>query len=73
MRATKNGWTIEGTPAEIKELLEMSAYSDTVTNTVKGADPEKVFDQVKKSDKTRRKNVAESLFEAGWSPETIAE
>lgn len=31
MKATRNGWTIEGTPAEIHELIEMSAGTDTLT------------------------------------------
>ena len=68
MKATRNGWTIEGTPEEIRELIEMSASSDTfkvTTSPAVIARPNVAVDETKgitvmldseKADKSRQKN-----------------
>ena len=70
MRATKNGWTIEGTPAEIVEMIEMSSKGDTCWATTTPA-------IVETEDKTPRKRIdwgkAQALKEAGWTTRQIAD
>lgn len=79
MRAIKNGWTIEGTPEEINALIEMSAYTDTLTAQASDPDPKETPKKTEKQ-KTQpvpRRNLdwkkAEALKEAGWNFKKIAE
>lgn len=79
MKATKNGWTIEGTPAEIRELIEMSANSDTFeTPEAKRPPVETATPKAPPALGDRHKGridwpKAESLKKAGWSFKAIAE
>lgn len=79
MRATRNGWTIEGTPGEIHELIEMSASTDTLIAREPVEIPEKPVN-AEAPEKTRpmpKRDIdwpkADSLRNAGWSFKAIAE
>ena len=69
MKATKNGWTIEGTPEEVLQLIQMSANGDASTGQTK--------DPAKETRPMPRRNIdwkkAESLQAAGWNYKAIAE
>lgn len=77
MKATKNGWTVEGTPDEIIAL--MSAYGDTFeTPETKRPPVETATPKAPPALGDRHKGridwpKAESLKKAGWSFKAIAE
>ena len=75
MKATKNGWTVEGTPMEIVELIKVSAYGDT-----SGKAPVQTPAAVETADATPKPTrraidwkKAQALRDAGWDYKKIAD
>lgn len=67
MRATKDGWQVEGTPAEIVELMML-------TGGKPGREPaEAKVETAVKTPKRIDWGKAQALKEAGWSTKQIAE
>lgn len=74
MKATRNGWTIDGTPEEILTIVQLSAQGDTSTKpTCKATTTPAIIET---ADKTPAKRIdwpkAEALKKAGWSIKAIA-
>lgn len=75
MKATRNGWTIDGTPEEILTLIQMSAQGDISTTPICKEPTTPAI--IETADKTPAKRIdwpkAEALKKAGWSYKAIAE
>lgn len=74
MKATRNGWTIDGTPEEIMTLIQLSAQGDTSVKPICKEPTTPTI--VETADKTPAKRIdwpkAEALKKAGWSIKAIA-